>query len=92
MRKVKSWKKLAPKLVSERHAVAKRCGVERAFLLPKTMGFPIIAKRGPCKPSCDGLRAAFARARQTHRREIAAKALRIACRQRCPWTARAERC
>lgn len=84
-----SWRRRVPKTKFERLSVKKRCGT-RCFLIPKTLGFPVCSKRS-CKPDCRGLRAAYARARQTGRASVARKALRIAC-LRCSWTERHKRC
>lgn len=86
------WKARAPKLVSERRALKARCGA-RCFLQPGKNAFPVCAKRSTsCKPDCGGLRAAFARAKQTRRPQVAKAAVRKACRLGCPWTKSAKRC
>lgn len=90
MRRQKSWRKQAPKTNPERIMVRQKCGV-KCFLMPKTLGFPICAKDS-CALSCQGLRAAFSRARQTHRSKVARKALIKACHLKCAWTRRREHC
>jgi hypothetical protein len=87
MKMKKHWS--PPKTKKRRRALAGRCGA-KCFLMPKKLGFPVCD--AACKPSCSGLRAAFARAKQTHRPSVAHKALAKACRLRCEWTERHDRC
>ena len=92
------WRADAPRKPSDRQRVAERYGKARCFLRPEVLGYPVCDKRG--KVRCDGLRAAFSRAKQlvsrgvapTVSREVARKALRRACREKCAWTVRAARC
>ncbi len=86
----RSWRKQAPKTIRERIAVRDRCG-GKCFLQPGVMAFPICPKRS-CKVSCQGLRAAYSRARQTHRQKVARAALIRACHMKCPWTKARGRC
>ena len=62
-RDVKGWGRRAPKTVKQRRQLIARCG-RRAFLLPNTLRFPVMAKSGACVLDCEGLRAAKARAAQ----------------------------
>ena len=89
--KRKSWRKKAPKTNPDRQITAQKCGAAKCFLDPKRLGYPICAKSS-CKPSCQGLRAAYARARQRHKQKVARKALQRACRLSCTWTERHARC
>lgn len=83
-RSVKGWKAVAPKLVSERRAVMRRCGPS-AFLEPGKLRFPIVSKHGNCAIDCRGLRVAKARAAQYGHRSLVAKADRIAANHACAW-------
>lgn len=85
-RSVKGWAKRAPKLVSERRALLARCGA-KAFLDPKRLKFPIMAKSGACIVDCQGLRVAKARAAQFHHRTMVAKADKVGDRSACAWAA-----
>lgn len=89
--KHKSWRKQAPKTNPDRQIVAKKCGAAKCFLDPKRLGYPICSKTS-CKPSCQGLRAAFSRARQQHKRKVARRALIQACHMACPWVRRKHTC
>jgi len=80
----KGWKRRAPHLTSERRALKARCGT-KAFLEPKQLKFPIVAKTGGCAIDCAGLEAALRRARQFHHRKAAAKAKRLGRRASCHW-------
>jgi hypothetical protein len=84
---MKHWR--GPKTKRARRAQAARCG-SKCFLQPKRLGFPVCD--AACKPSCAGLRAAFSRARQTHRPAVAKAATRLACKLSCSWTHAASRC
>jgi hypothetical protein len=59
-RTVKGWGKRAPKTQQQRRKLKERCGT-KAFLMPKEMKYPIMAKTGPCVVDCQGLRAAVSR-------------------------------
>jgi hypothetical protein len=83
-RSTKGWRRRAPHLKSERKALHARCGA-KAFLDPKRLKFPIMAKHGPCVPDCEGIRAAKSRAAQFHHRHAAAKAERLGKRAACHW-------
>lgn len=83
-RTTKGWRKLAPKIPSERRALLARCGT-KAFLDPRKLKFPIMAKKGPCVADCEGLRAAYARAKQYRHPTAAAKAKRLGKRAKCHW-------
>lgn len=58
--------------------------------MPGELKFPVCNKSG--KLDCGGMRAAFSRARQTHRPAVARKAIKMACRRGCPWTRAENRC
>ena len=83
-RSTKGWRKRAPKLVSERRALYARCGA-KAFLDPKHLKFPIMAKSGPCVIDCAGLESAVRRAGQYKHRKIETKASRLGKRAACHW-------
>jgi hypothetical protein len=83
-RTTKGWRKLAPKTKGERTALYARCGT-KAFLDPKNLKFPVMAKTGPCVIDCEGLRAAKARAAQFKHRKVGAKAKRLGKRAACHW-------
>lgn len=91
----KGWGKRGPTKTSARRKLIAKCGA-RCFLMPKTLAFPICqslkTSRGKCVVSCQGLRSAFARARQTKRPAVARKAVKRACKSGCKWTAAKERC
>jgi hypothetical protein len=80
----KGWRKAAPKIPSERRALLARCG-KKAFLEPSKLKFPIMPKHGACRPDCEGLRSAFARANQYGHTTIAARARKKAKAARCAW-------
>jgi hypothetical protein len=71
--------------MKDRRALKARCGA-RAFLDPKNLKFPVMAKSGACIVSCAGLRAAFSRARQYHHPRVASAAKKKATRATCAWT------
>jgi hypothetical protein len=75
----KGWSRRAPKTKGEREALYARCGA-KAFLDPKNLKFPVMAKSGPCVPDCAGVRAAKTRAAQFKRRKVGAKAKRLSTR------------
>jgi hypothetical protein len=83
-RTTKGWRKLAPKTPHERRALLARCGA-KAFLDPKNLKFPVMAKTGPCVVDCEGLRAAKSRAAQYKHRKVGAKAKRLGKRAACHW-------
>ena len=83
-RSTRGWRARAPHLVSERRALLARCGA-KAFLDAKRLKFPVMAKSGPCKIDCEGLRAALSRARQFRHARAGAKARRMGARARCHW-------
>lgn len=80
----KGWSKLAPKKPSDRRALLARCGT-KAFLQPSKLKFPIMAKTGACIVDCEGLRTAYARAKQFKHPSVAAKARKKAKAARCSW-------
>lgn len=83
-RTTKGWRRRAPKTKSEREALYARCGA-KAFLDPKKLKFPIMAKSGSCVVDCEGLRAAKSRAGQYKHRKVKAKAARMGKRAACHW-------
>jgi hypothetical protein len=83
-RTTKGWSKLAPKTAREREALYARCGA-KAFLDPKNLKFPVMAKRGPCVVDCAGIRAAKSRAGQYKHRKVKAQATRMGERAACTW-------
>ena len=94
----RGWHKVSPKTMKQRRQLFDRCG-RKAFLDPKNLSFPIIAKSGPCVVDCQGLLAAKSRAAQmvtrsknAGRKKDAAKYARIAkkaeqkgVRNSCAW-------
>ena len=83
-RTTKGWRKRAPHLLSERRALKARCGA-KAFLDPKRLKFPIVAKSGGCAVDCAGLEAAIRRAGQFKHRKVEAKGKRMGKRAACHW-------
>ena len=95
-----NWEAKKPKTPSERDELYRKCGA-KCFLNPPR-GFPICAKWGDCIIDCDGLRAAYIRARALitaslragrrdlakHYRRIAEKALSLAKSCNCIWVRR----
>lgn len=88
------WKRRAPSRLFQRRPLKAKCG--SACFVGKGTSFPVCQKlqtsKGKCVLDCQGLRAAFARARQTRRGKVAKAALRKACRAGCTWPKRSERC
>lgn len=82
------WGKHKPITRGERRSSKKRCG-RGCFLEPSLLKFPVCPK-GSCKPSCQGLMAAYMRARQWRGKypRAAGKAISIAKRHGCPWSKR----
>lgn len=80
----RSWSKRAPKTKREREALYARCGA-KAFLDPKNLKFPVMAKSGPCVPDCVGVKAARSRAKQYRHGKVAGKAKRLGKRAACRW-------
>lgn len=80
----KGWKKLAPKTPKERRTLLAHCG-RKAFLMPSKLKFPIMAKSGACAVDCEGLRAAYARAKQGKHSTVAKRALAKARTAGCTW-------
>lgn len=83
----KGWRRRAPKRKSDRRQVHDKCGA--VCFVGKNETYPVCAKpkhgHVNCKPQCDGLAAAHARAKQQHHPAIAKRALNKARRQGCPW-------
>lgn len=90
----KGWPKRVPNRLFLRRPLKAKCG-SKCFV-GKGTSFPVCQKltysKGKCVLDCEGLRAAFARARQTGRKAVARRAVRKACRASCTWTHRANRC
>jgi len=80
----RGWSRRAPKTKRQREALYARCGA-KAFLDPKNLKFPVMAKSGPCVPDCAGVKAAYSRAKQYHRGKTAGKAKRLGTRAACRW-------
>lgn len=68
----KGWAKKAPGKKSTRAKKLAACGTS-CFLQPGRLAYPICPV-GSCEPSCAGLTAAYARARQRKSNVVAAKA------------------
>ena len=81
----KGWAKVKPGSVRQRRRVADRCGAAKCFLRPSDLGYPICSVRSGCRPCCNGLLAAYSRAKAQRAYRISAKALRIAKRNSCGW-------
>ena len=71
----RGWKKEAPKTKGDRRKELAKCG-SKCFLDPKNLAYPVCAK-GSCRPTLKGVQAAYQRASQQHRYDIAAKAKRL---------------
>jgi hypothetical protein len=71
------WHDEAPKKGSERHQLPAKC-----FLSPEDESYPICRRRSK-KISCKALKAAYMRARQQHRPDLATKAQTRAKLYRC---------
>ena len=90
------WEEKKPKTPSERRELLKKCGRD-CFLDPERLAFPICNKR--CCVDCDGLRAAYVRARSLvtaskrankpdlakYYEGIAEKAKSLAIKYGCEW-------
>jgi hypothetical protein len=87
---MKPWRQKAPLTKSARQKLKSRCG-SKCFLKPETLAFPICPTTS-CAPVCEGLLAAFVRAKQTGRRKVARMATIRACHMKCEWTAHKGRC
>lgn len=81
---VKGWDKKKPKTDKDREKVKRACG-PGAFLAPGELKYPIVGKSGGCAVDCRGLRAAKARAAQHGRKDLVAKADRLARQVGCRW-------
>ena len=82
----KGWAKAAPQTVTERRALAEKCGIDKAFLLPDQLKFPIMGKRSrTCKPDCRGLLTAIRRADQYEYPTVARRARALARKAKCSW-------
>ena len=77
----KGWKKSAPKLLSERRSLKKKCGT-KCFLSPKDLKFPI-CKKNSCKVDCKGLVAAKVRSNQFKYKSIAKRADSMIKKRKC---------
>lgn len=80
----RGWRARAPKTQQQRRKLHARCG-NKAFLDPKNLKYPVMAKSGPCVIDCQGLRAAKSRAGQYHHRKLEKKADRLAKSAACRW-------
>ncbi len=80
----KGWAKHAPKLITERRDLKRRCGA-KAFLNAKDLKYPIVAKSGGCAVDCQGLQTALRRAKQFRHSKIANKAVKIGSKIKCHW-------
>lgn len=93
------WSKRAPSTRTARRALKAKCGTA-CFLQPRGDGgagaFPVCRKltatRGKCVVDCQGLKAAFSRARQYGHARVAQKAVKAACRVGCAWPGAEDRC
>ncbi len=75
-----SWSAKAPSKITERRKMPKSCFLDR-----KGLKYPICPRgtRGKQKVSCQGLEAAYKRARQQGKKKLAAKARRLQKRHGC---------
>lgn len=84
----KGWSKQMPHRGAERRRLMKQCGA-KAFLMPKTLKFPIVkASHGrsiSCVTSSKGVLVAYRRAQQYGYPKIAKKAYNIAKREGFTW-------
>jgi len=85
----RGWHGVEPKDQHQRKALVRKCGGEdraaakkKCFLDPKNLKYPICPKDA-CQPTCRGLAAARSRAAQMHRKDLVAKADRLAKARRC---------
>lgn len=71
---------------STRQKMKRECG-SGCFLEPAKLAYPICrpTARKVCKPDCQGIRAAFSRARQQKNTAVAKKALAKAKQFGCGW-------
>ena len=76
------WKERKP-IGYQREEMLKKHGPE-CFLRPETLSYPV-CNRKTGKYDCDGLRAAYVRARQQHDHEIEERAIKIAKKLKCEW-------
>jgi len=76
------WKERKP-IGYQREEMLKKHGPE-CFLRPETLSYPV-CNRKTGKYDCDGLRAAYVRARQQHDHEIEERAIKIAKKLKCGW-------
>jgi hypothetical protein len=84
--KAKGWHEEAPKPGPERKALFSKCK-EKCFLDPVNLKFPICPKCNsgscPCKIHCEGLAAAYDRAREWGYDKIASKAKILQQKSNC---------
>lgn len=93
------WSKRSPRTREARRAVKAKCGTS-CFLKPSGDGgagsFPICrnlkSSRGKCVVDCQGVKAAYTRARQFGHNAVAKKALKAACKAGCGWAKRQQHC
>lgn len=78
MAREKKWSDVDPEKMSTRRRMRASC-----FLDAKNRKYPVCTKTG--RFSCKGNLAAFNRARQQKRNDLAKKALRKAKREGCTW-------
>ena len=78
------WHDRAPKRGTPRHTLMNKCG-SKCFLMPDTEGFPICASSYTCEFDCDGILAAYRRAKQYKYPQVAETARLLATKQGCPW-------
>ncbi len=89
--RTKGWARSAPDAGPERRELAKRCGIDRAFLKPNRKrpgqsGYPVMATNTTiCAPDCRGLQSAYRRARQLGHNKLADKAVRRGKSAQCKW-------
>jgi len=76
------WKERKP-IGYQREEMLKKYGPE-CFLRPETLSYPV-CNRKTGKYDCDGLRAAYVRARQQHDHEIEERAIKVAKKLKCEW-------
>ena len=81
--RTRGWKKEAPKLLSQRRKLSKRCG-NKCFLMPKELKFPICPyKSKGCKISCKGLLSAKIRSRQFRYEKVSKRATAMMKKMKC---------
>lgn len=75
-RPTQGWKSIAPRKISLRREIYKKCG-SRCFLHPNGLKFPICSGDLSCKAHCSGIASALVRAGQYKYTSVRRKANRM---------------